>query len=656
MSRWFLLIAVALAATCSPVARSQVPTPRDAPYDGTITLRVDATDVGRRVFRVHETIPVQPGPLVLQYPKWLPGNHAPRGPVDELAGLLITAGNQSVEWTRDPQDVFSFHITVPGGVASLDVELQFVSPNTREQGRITMTSEILGVQWEKMLLYPAGHYLSRIRMEPSVTLPEGWQYGCALDGARREGTTVHFAVVPLDTLIDSPLFAGRYFKRVALDESGKAPVYLNVVADSADELEIAPIALTTHRKLVAEASELFGSRHFDHYDFLLAISDDFGTIGLEHHRSSEDGVRRGYFKEWDRMATTRELLPHEMTHSWNGKFRRPADLWTPTLNVPMGDSLLWVYEGQTQYWGYVLAARSGLWNEDLARGALAWVAATFQEVRPGRRWRSLQDTTSQPMISPRTPQSWMSWQRSEDYYREGALLWLGVDARLRVRSGGRRSLDDFARAFFGVSDGSFVPQTYTFADIAKALNDVVADDWVSYLRARLDSHDNTTVEAALADTGWRLVFRETPSRFVRQLDDIDETADRSFSIGVIINKEARLTQVVWDSPAYQAGLTIGTQIVAVNGLAYKKDLLDQAIREARNPATPVELLVRDFERYRTVKLAYAGGLRYPDLERVTNVPDRLAGIFKPRTCFNCTSVSGASRQGSPRATPVVHRE
>jgi predicted metalloprotease with PDZ domain len=626
-----VLIAVLLAATGFHVAESQVPEPRDIPYGGPITLRVDATDVARRIFRVHETIPVQPGPLVLQYAKWLPGNHAPRGPIDQLAALRITAGNQPVEWTRDAQDMFSFHVTVSNGVASLEVDLQFVSPQTREQGRITVTPEILGVQWEKMLLYPAGYYMSRIPVEPTVTLPDGWQFGCALDGARREGASVHFAVVPLDTLIDSPLVAGRYFKRIVLDESAKAPVYLNVFADAADELDISPTALTTHRKLVAEATQLFGSRHFDHYDFLLSISDNFGTIGLEHHRSSEDGVHLGYFKQWDRMATERELLPHEMTHSWNGKFRRPADLWTPTLNVPMGDSLLWVYEGQTQYWGYVLATRSGLWNEDLARGALAWVAATFRDLRPGRRWRNLQDTTNQPVISPRTPQSWMSWQRSEDYYREGALLWLEVDARLRARSNGRRSLDDFARAFFGGSDGSFVPQTYTFADLVKALNEVVPDDWASYLRTRLDTHDNATVDSALAETGWRLVFRDTPSRFFRQLDDIDETTDHTFSIGLIVNKEARLTQVVWDSPAYKAGLTIGTLIVAVNGRAYKKELLEQAIREARNPATPLELLVRDLDRFRTVKLDYTGGLRYPDLERVPEVPDRLAGILKPRT-------------------------
>jgi predicted metalloprotease with PDZ domain len=627
-----LLTAAVLAANgFQSVALGDAPAPRDVPFSGTIALHVDATDVSRRIFRVHETIPVKPGPVVLQYAKWLPGNHAPSGPIDQLAGPVITAAGQPLQWVRDPLDVYSFRVTVPKGVGTLDLNLQVLSPETREQGRITMTAEILGVQWEKLLLYPAGHYMSRISVEPSVTLPEGWQYACALDGARREGQTIHFGTVALYTLDDSPLFAGVYFKRVELDTSAKAPVYLNVVADSADQLDISPTALNAHRRLVTEATELFGSRHFDHYDFLLAVSDNFGSIGLEHHRSSEDGTARGYFKDWDRTSAARDLLPHEFTHSWNGKFRRPADLWTPTLNVPMQDSLLWVYEGQTEYWGIVLAARSGLWNGEMARGAFGWMAATFQQQRPGRQWRDLEDTTNQPIISPRRPQSYVSWQRTEDYYREGALVWLDVDTRLRSRSSEKRSLDDFARSFFGVKDGSYVPLTYTFEDVAKALSDVVSEDWASYLRTRIDAHDNTTIDAALNQTGWRLVFRETPSTFTKQQEEANEMTDRSFSLGLVINKESKLSQVIWDSPAFKAGLGIGTTVVAVDGRAYKKDLLDQAIRDALDPAKPVELLVRDQDRYRTVKLDYTGGLRYPDLERVPNVPDRLSAILKPRT-------------------------
>jgi predicted metalloprotease with PDZ domain len=632
VSRRFLPIAAALAALNVHCAVSaEIPKPQDTAYEGTITLRVDATDISRRLFRVHETIPVKPGDLVLQYAKWLPGNHAPNGPIDQLAGPSITADGKPVEWTRDPLDVYSFDVSVPKGVGTLELDLQFASPEIPEQGRITMTAAILGVQWEKMLLYPAGHYISRIRVDPSVMLPPGWQFACALDGAQRDGQSVHFSAVPLNTLIDSPLFAGVYFKRVQLDASPQAPVYLNIVADSPDELDMSPTALAAHRKLVAEATELFASRHFDHYDFLLAISDEFGAIGLEHHRSSEDGTGLGYFKQWDRTAARRDLLPHEFTHSWNGKFRRPADLWTPTLNVPMQDSLLWVYEGQTQYWGIVLAARSGLWTGEMARGALGWMAATFQEQRPGRSWRNLQDTTNQPIISPRRPQSFVSWQRTEDYYREGALMWLEVDTRLRSRTGGKRSLDDFARNFFGVRDGSYVTMTYTFADVARALNDLLADDWSDYLHTRLDTHQNTTIDAALADTGWRLVFRDTPSVFLQRAQEANETVDRTFSIGLALDKQAKISQVIWDSAAFKAGLTLGTSVVAVNGRAYKAELLDQAIRDAQDPTKPVELLVRDLDRYRTVKLDYTGGLRYPDLVRTAGSADRLTDILRPRT-------------------------
>jgi predicted metalloprotease with PDZ domain len=631
LGSWALVavtIAVAVGAYAEP--KPPVPAPRDVPYPGNLTLKVDATDIQRRIFRIHETIPVRPGHLVLQYAKWLPGNHAPSGPIDQLAGPYILAGGKQLDWYRDTVDVYSFHLNVPGGIHELQIDLQFASPEVREQGRIVMTSQILGLQWEKTLLYPAGYYLRDIKVEPSVTLPSGWQYGSALDGGQREGDTVHFAVAPLDTLFDSPLLAGSHFKRVDLDTGGKAPVRLDVAADSDDELNIPPEALAAHKKLVSEATTVFASRHFDHYDFLLSISEDYSGIGLEHHRSSEDGVTHGYFKDWAKSEPHRDLLAHEMTHSWNGKFRRPADLWTPTLNVPMQDSLLWVYEGQTQYWGYILAARSGLWSPELARGAIASVAATFKEERPGRSWRNLQDTTNQPIITPRRPLSWVSWQRAEDYYQEGALIWLDADTRLRELTGGKRSLDDFARGFFGVRDGSYEDFTYTFDDVVKALNAVAPADWAQFLRARLDNHSDAPLQG-IDRSGWRLVFRDTPSGFSKKADDDSESTDRRFSIGITLDKEARIGQVVWDSPAFKAGLVLGSTVIAVDGLAYKKDLLDAAILAAHDPGKPVELLVRDQERYRMVKLDYTGGPRYPDLERIAGAPDMLAEILKPRT-------------------------
>jgi predicted metalloprotease with PDZ domain len=630
-----LLLSTLIASTTLLViaraeAKNGTVTPRDVPYPGTLTVRVDATDLARRIFRVHETIPVKAGALFLQYPEWVPGGHAPRGPIDQMAGLVIEGGGKRLEWTRDPSDMYSFHINVPPGVKELEVDLQFLSPTT-DQGRATMTPQILGVQWLNMMVYPAGYYMSDIKTQPNITLPPGWQFATALEGAQREGDTVHFAVTPLNTLFDSPLFAGMYSKSVDLDTAGKAPVRLNIFADSPDELAFTPEQLAPHRKLVLEASTLFNSRHFDHYDFLMSVSDHFGTIGLEHHRSSEDGVKLGYFKDFVKSEPRHELLAHEMTHSWNGKFRRPADLWTPTLNVPMADSLLWVYEGQTQYWGYVLSARSGLVSQESARSIFANVAATLQEQRAGRSWRNLQDTDNQPIILDRHPQSWTSYQRTEDYYSEGALIWLDVDTRLREMSNGKVSLDDFAKNFFGVNDGSYVTLTYKFEDIVKALNQLVPNDWASFLRSRLDSHGPGAPLQGIERSGWRLVFRDTPSPYLKKVEELSEGVNRTFSVGLALDKEAKLNQVVWDSPAYKAGLTTGTTLIAVNGVAYRKELLDQALIDARDHHKPMQLLVRNMDNFRTVTIDYSGGPRYPDLERIDGTPDRLADILKSRT-------------------------
>jgi predicted metalloprotease with PDZ domain len=456
----------------APPAR-QVPAPQDVAYPGVITLDVDLTDIDHRVFDVLERLPVAAaGPLTLLYPRWLPGNHGPTGPIQSLAGLVISAAGAAgrrIEWQRDPLNMFAFHLDVPEGVRELELRFQFITPSTTEQGRRTVTADVLGLQWEKALLYPAGHYARRITMRPSIRLPAGWEFATAARVAARDGDRVRFEPLSLEQLVDSPLFAGRHARRFVLDPDPRAPVHLNVFADRATQLEATPTQVEAHRQLVREARQMFGARHYRRYDFLLALSDGFGGIGLEHHESSENGVDPGYFIDWDASAPVRDLLPHEYVHSWNGKFRRPADLWTPGFDVAMRNSLLWVYEGLTEYWGTVLAARSGLWSESFTRDALAHYAATFDQARAGREWRNLQDTTHQPIMAYRAPLSFQSWQRSTDYYTEGVLLWLDVDTRLRELSRDRRSLDDFARAFFGMRDGELGPLTYRFDDVAGAM-------------------------------------------------------------------------------------------------------------------------------------------------------------------------------------------
>jgi len=608
----------------------EIEAPRDIPYPGTIRLSVDATDLPHGIFSVRETIPVAgPGPITLLYPKWLPGNHSPTGPIDKLAGLTITANGAPVTWRRDPADVYAFHVDTPAGASGLDVAFQFLSAVSMREGRVMMTPDMLSLQWNTVAFYPAGYFSRQVMFEPRVTIPDGFSLASALETASTMGNATIFKPTPFNTLVDSPLIAGRYFHRFDLDPGAPTRVSLDVVADRPELLAASDPELATHRALVQQARKLYASHHYDHYDFLLSISDRMGGIGLEHHQSSEDGVAPKYFTDWDKMAPERDLLPHEHTHSWNGKFRRAADLWTPNFNVPMRDSLLWVYEGQTQYWGYVLAARAGLLTRQEALDAIAGVAATYDH-RVGREWRDLEDTTNDPIIGMRRPLSWRSWQRSEDYYSEGQLVWLDADTLIRQLSGGKRSLDDFAKTFFGVDDGSFVTRTYTFEDVVAALNGVQSYDWASFLHARLKGHGPGAPLDGLARGGYRLVYSDTQSPYLKNTETIRKITDLSYSIGVIIGKDGILSDVAWDGPAFKAGLTADTQIIAVNGNTYDADGLKDAITAAHRAAAPLQLLVKDNDTYRTVSIDYHDGLRYPYLERVGSVAPSLDAILQPR--------------------------
>jgi predicted metalloprotease with PDZ domain len=607
-----------------------VPTPQDVPYSGVISLEVDASDIERHIFNVHESIPVKPGPLTLLYPQWLPGNHAPRGPIDGLAGLVLSISGKRIEWIRDPLDIYAFQVQVPPGASRLDLEFQYAAALVAGEGRtIMITPEILGLEWNTVVLYPAGYYASRVVVAPELTLPRGWELGTALDVESRRDNTVWFRHVSLEMLVDSPVYAGSYFHRIALDPA----VHLDIFADTPASFDtIKPEQLAVHRRLVQEADALFGARHFDHYDLLLVLSDHFGDVGLEHHRSSENRRLPGYFVDWDRQAVGRTLLPHELTHSWNGKFRRPAGLTTPNFNVPMRNELLWVYEGLTSYLEGVLAARSGLWSAELARQEWAYTAANMDHNRPGRSWRDVEDTTYQPIVTARRALSWLSWERTEDYYPEGALIWLDVDTKIRELSGDKHSLDDFVRGFFGGTSGTLGPLTYTFADIARALNGVVSYDWDKFLTQRLHAHGPGAPLEGLARAGWKLVYTDLESEYLRGLEDQRKTADFMFSVGLSVSNRdyGQLTEVLWGGPGYEAGLTAATVLVAVNGREYRPERLREAIMQAHETHVPIELIVRNLDRYRVVHIPYYDGLKYPRLERVERSEDRLSAIMKPR--------------------------
>ncbi len=620
--------AQAPTATAPSTATPQVGAPVDRPYPGTLSVTVDATDLARRVFRVDQTIPVQPGPVTLLFPKWIPGKHRPDGPIHKLAGLKISGNGQPITWKRDPADVYAFEIDVPAGVSELDIEFDMLTSTAGNQGRVVMTRDMLNLEWGTVVLYPAGHYSSRINITPTLILPADWQAGTALELQSRESDTLHYETVSLETLQDSPVYAGRYFRQVDLDPGAERPVMLDIVADAPKYLEYTDEQIARHREMVQQTYKLFESKHFDHYDFLLSLSDQMSGNGLEHHQSSENGVAPGYFTDWDANVARRDLLPHEFVHSWNGKFRRPADLATPSFHVPMQDSLLWVYEGQTQYWGMVLAARSGLWEKDDALGQLALVASTYAVDRPGLDWRNVQDTTNDPIIAMRRPLPYRSYQMREDYYNAGALIWLAVDARLRELSNGRRSLDDFASAFFGIEDGSWEVNPYTFGDIVTALDGVVEHDWTRFLRSRLDA--NAPPLDGLAASGWELVYTDEPSDFHKAVLGARRAADYTASLGMVVSKsDSGVDAVRWDGPAFNAGIAHGSTLLAVNGYAFETELLDDAIKAAKADGSPIELVVRHGEVVRNISLDYREGLKYPHLQRIEGSKDRLSEILEP---------------------------
>ena len=627
MSRRLVLAILSLAV--AGVVHAEIPAPQDTPYaPGTIKIEVDATNLAQRIFRVKETIPVQAGELTLLYPMWIPGGHTPRGAIDKIAGITFKANGQKLDWTRDTLEVSAFHLNVPAGVSEITAEFDFLTPTDRSQGRIVMAPNMLNLQWISAVLYPAGHYGSQIQFDPIVTYPDGWTAYTALDVEHSTGSTIDYANVPLDILVDSPVYAGRYARQIDLTPAGsKVPVRLSMVADAARYLETKPEQVKVHKAMVEQALKLYGAQHYDHYDLLFSMSSQMGGNGLEHQRSSENGTGTGYFTDWKEKVGFSDLLAHEYTHSWNGKYRRGADLWTPNFNVPMQDSLLWVYEGQTQYWGNVLAARSGMRPLQASLDALASVAATYADNRPGLSWRNVQDTTNDPIIAARAPRAYRNYQMSEDYYSAGQMIWLEADALIRNNTGNKKSLDTFAKAFFGVNDGEWkVQNTYRFEDVVATLNGVMPYDWAKFLRDRLDAKVGLT--GGIEASGWKLVYKDEPTAYAKA--NSRGGGDFVYSLGLGLGKDGTIGDVRWDGPAFNAGLGSGTTVVAVNGQEYSQEALEDAVKAAKDGKSPIQLMVKEFDRFRIVGINYHDGLRYPHLERIEGKPDRLTAIFTAR--------------------------
>ena len=602
--------------------------PVDTPYVGTIALSVDASNINDRIFTVHETIPVKGKEVTLLYPLWIPGTHSPSNPVIEMAGLVITANGKTIPWVRDRVQMSAFHVDVPAGVTSLEASFQFLPQLDPKRSRLSDT--FADLSWQSVLLYPAGYFSRDINFSTTLKLPDNWKFACALETKSQQGTTVQFKDTTLNTLIDSPLYAGAYFKRVDLSSGPDNQVFFDIFADKASDMEITPEELQFHKNLVVQAQKLFNSHHYDHYDFLFSVSDIVSGKGLEHHQSSEDGTAANYFTDWKAGVQGRALLPHEYTHSWNGKFRRPADLWTPNFNIPMQNDLLWVYEGLTDYYGNVLTARSGLRTLEEAHDEIAMTAASF-EVSEGRTWRSLDDTTNQPIISTHgaAQEMWPSWQRTYDYYPESDLIWLDADTKIRELSGGKKSLDDFAKAFYGINNGSYVTVTYTFDDLVKTLNAVQAFDWRTFFQTRVYDVAPKVPMNGISQGGYQLVYNDTEADWMKHAGGPNRSTNFATSLGFSVRNDGNIGDVWWNSLAFKAGITPDMQIQAVNDQKFSPEKLKDAVIAAKQGSEPIKLLLKRGDQFRTISLDYHGGMRYPHLQRVEGSENRLDSVLAP---------------------------
>ncbi|MCW8808356.1 MAG: M61 family peptidase [Rhodanobacter sp.] len=625
MKRWSLLlwgIAVAASTSCMAQGHGQVPA-------GPVALTVHLPDPAQKILYVHEVMPVRPGPLTLYYPKYIPGDHSPDGPISAIMGLQITAGGKRIDWHRDDVDMFTFHLTVPAGADRIDIRFQFPDPSR-------ITPQLMDLTWDHVVLYQAA-YPTRLQIyQPTLIIPADWRHASALTTEKNTDGRITFKPVPLNTLVDSPVIAGKYFREVDLTPTGSSVHRaLDMVGDDAAALGISEAKIAGYRRLIEQAQALFHAHHYDDYHLLLVLSDYTSHGGLEHHQSSDDRARGGarMFADADHFMLDGSLLPHEYTHSWNGKFLRPMNLWQPDFERPEQARMLWMYEGLTVYLGDILTVRSGLWSADTWRQAVAYRAADMAH-QTGRAWRPLIDTTVAAQLLYDSPNAWANWSRQVDFYREGQLLWLAVDTKIRILSHDRHSIDDFAQRFFSVDDGSFITHTYTFDDIVSALNAVQPYDWAGFLHQWLDGvGEQVPLLSGIEASGWQLAYTDKPSRYQNALENVGEGelsiggVNAMFSVGLFLDRDGKIQDVLWNGPAFKAGLAPGMKLIAINGHQYSTRVLRDEIARAQQNRKPLLMLAQGDGATEIHPVNYDGGLKYPHLIRMPGKTDYLDRIL-----------------------------
>jgi predicted metalloprotease with PDZ domain len=596
-----------------------------------ITLSVDATEAPRKLFHARMTIPVSPGPLTLVYPKWIPGEHGPTGPIVDLAGLKITAGGKTIPWRRDDVDMYAFHLEVPAGSREIDVALDFLSPTFAGgfTAGASTTAHLAIVTWNQLLLYPEGSNVSDVTFKANLNLPSGWKFGTSLPIAGQSASKVDFAPVSLERLVDSPVLAGEYFLVIPLAVNPSNEI--DIAADNPADLQISPELTTTLKRVVGEAVSLFGATHYTHYHFLLTLSDHTAHFGLEHHESNDSRVSERALLDPALRDVALGVLPHEFVHSWNGKYRRPAGLATSNYQEPMKGELLWVYEGLTQYLGNLLSARSGLWTPQQFRDHLAESAADLDH-KPGRMWRPLIDTTIAAQVLYDAPGEWSSLRRGVDFYDEGWLIWLDTDTKIRELTGGKRTLDDFCKRFHGEPSTAPVVKTYVFDDVVATLNDVAPFDWRTFLLARLNSTDFHAPLGGIERGGWKLAYQTTPNDVLKDQEQVRHGTEMGFSIGLRLNEDGSIADVIEGMAAAKAGIGPGMKIIAVDGKAYSAEVLRDFVRATTDPKQRrIDLLIDNEGHVANHQLTYGEGEKYPVLARDGSKPDTLSKIIAPLT-------------------------
>ena len=591
-----------------------------------IQLRVDATAAPQRILHAHLTMPVQPGPLTLVYPKWIPGEHTATGPIANLVGLKIVAAGQTVAWQRDSVNMYAFRITVPAGATNLDVDFDYLPPSSGSSATSgsSTTTELAVLNFNQLILYPEGSDPDKLQYQTTLQVPKGWRYGTALPIRRESGDVIEFQPVDATTLIDSPVSAGRYYRTIDLGTDRGARHYVHLAADSPAALELSAETIQQYKNVVTETGALFGSRHYRDYHFLYTLSDHVRAFGLEHHESSDDRSQERAAIDPQLLKASAYLLPHEMVHSWNGKFRRPEGLATGGYDLPMKGDLLWVYEGLTNYLGEILAARSGLWTADEYRQELAITAAAL-EAQAGRKWRSLEDTAIAAQLLYATDDEYSEYRRGTDFYPEGTLLWLEADVTIRKLSKGSKSLNDFCRVFHGGPGGAPALKPYSFKDVVAALNSVQPYDWEKFWLDRVRAVTPRAPLDGIAASGWRLVFRKEPSAMQKAREGRYKEMDLMYSLGMRLKEDGNIVDVAFEGPAKKAGIPPATQVIAVNC----RQFTPMVLRESIERGEPVELLIHDGDYYISHRIEYTGGERYPYLERDPGIRDVLSAITSP---------------------------